>query len=100
MINIFMANEDNRAKYTTIQRLFDYCIKIGIKAELKPMFDGWCIRFQGGGDFVQHFGSYGHDNDCVEPCIGCRIDYTAVSLKNAKALVRYHKDRLNKELLP
>jgi hypothetical protein len=92
-----MKETELKPRYTEIQELYDYCIKIGIKAELKPMFDGYCLIFSGGGgDFIQHCGSYGHDNGCVEPCISCRLDYTAVPLKNAKALVKRHKDRLNR----
>lgn len=86
-----------KPKYAEIQELYDYCIKLGINAEIKTMFDGYAIYFPNGGDFIQHNGSYGHDCGCVEPCIGCRLDYTAVPLKNAKSLVRYRKDRLNKE---
>ena len=82
--------------YTAIKKLYDYCIKIGVNAELERFFDGYSIQFPNGGDFVQHMGSYGCNAGCVEPAIGCRLDYTAVELKNAKALVRYHKDRLNR----
>lgn len=87
-----------KPKYTEIQELYDYCIRIGINAHIEPMYDGYTIRFVGGGDFVQHSGSYGCNVGCVEPAIGCRLDYAAVSLKNAKALVKYHKERLNKEI--
>ena len=84
-------------KYTEIQKLYDYCIKIGIDAKLEKYWDGYAIRFPNGGDFVQHEHSYGSHVGCVEPAISCRLDYTAVTLDRAKALVRYHKDRLNKE---
>lgn len=83
-------------KYAEIQELFNYCIKIGINARITPLFDGYAIRFPNGDDFIQHSGSYGHDFGCVEPAICCRRDYTAVPLKKAKALVRYHKERLNR----
>lgn len=83
--------------YNEILELHEYCDKMGVKATISPMFDGYCIRFNNGGDFVQHFGSYGHNSGCVEPAIGCRLDYTAVPLKNAKALVKRHKERLNKK---
>lgn len=68
-----------------------------IPAKLEPMFDGFAIRFPNGGDFIQHRGSYGCDGGCVEPAIECKLDYTAVPLKNAKALVKYHKERLCKQ---
>lgn len=84
-------------KYTEIKELFDYCIKQGINATIELLWDGYAIRFPNGGDFIQHGHSYGSRVGCVEPAIGCRLDYTAVPLENAKALVRYHKDRLNKK---
>ena len=84
-------------KYKEIVELFKYCVKIGVNANFEPLFDGFAIRFPNGSDFIQHRGSFGHDSGCVEPAIGCKWDYTAVPLKKAKALVRYHKDRLNKE---
>ena len=92
-----MKEAELKPKYTEIQKLFDYCIKIGINAKLETLYDGYAIRFTNCYDFVQHNWSYGSSVGCVEPAIGCRLDYTAVKLKNAKALVRYHKDRLNKE---
>lgn len=92
-----MKENEFKHKYTEIQALFNYCIKIGIKARFETLYDGYAIRFPDGGDFVQHNGSYGSHNGCVEPAISCKLDYTAVPLKNAIALVRYHKDRLNKE---
>lgn len=85
-----------RIKYDEIKELYDYCIEIGINAKLETLYDGYAIRFVGGWYFIQHFYSYGSRIGCVEPAIGCRLDYTAVPLKNAKALVRYHKERLNR----
>ena len=85
-----------KTNFPEIRELYDYCIEIGIDATLEHCWDGWSIRFPSGSDFVQHSGSYGSDIGCVEPAIGCRLDYRAVPLKNAKALVKYHKDRLNR----
>ena len=85
-------------KYNEIIELYEYCKKIGVHAEMSPMFDGFCIRFKNGGDVIQHFGSYGSDCGCVEPAIGSRLDYTAVPLKNAKSLIRRHKEELNGEM--
>lgn len=82
-------------KYNEILALHEYCKKIGVEATISPFFDGYCIRFNNGGDFIQHRGSYGHDSGCVEPAISCRLDYTAVPLKNARALVKRHKEKLN-----
>ena len=82
-------------KYKEIHELFEYCEEIGIDATLEQLFDGFTIRFPNGGDFVQHGGSYGSHNGCVEPAIGSQFDYTAVHLDKAKTLVKYHKERLN-----
>lgn len=82
-------------RYEEIQELHKFCRKQGIDATLEPFFDGFAIRFPGGyGDFVQHQFSYGSGDGCVEPAIGSRLDYTAVRLADAKALVRRHKKRL------
>lgn len=81
-------------KYKEIHELYRYCEKLSISAILEPMFDGFAIRFPNGGDFIQHRGSYGCNSGCVEPAIGSQLDYTAVPLKNAKLLVKRHKERL------
>ena len=78
-----------------IQKLHRYCNKIGVISTLEEYLDGFVLRFENGGDFAQHFGSYGSTAGYVEPAIGCKVDYTAVSLRNAKRLVKTHKDRLN-----
>ncbi len=85
-----------RERYAEIIRLHEYCVKIGVECVLERLYDGYAIRFNNGGDFIQHYGSYGSDAGCVEPAIGSRVDYTAVPLHNAKSLVRRHKYRLNK----
>lgn len=82
-------------EYKEINELYEYCKKIGIHAEISPFLDGFCIRFNNGGDVVQHMGSYGSGCGCVEPAIGSRLDYKAVSLNNAKSLMRRHKADLN-----
>lgn len=82
-------------KYREIVELYDYCEKIGVQAEISPLFDGFCIRFKNGGDVVQHGGSYGCEAGCVEPAIGSRLDYHGIPLKKAKALIKRHKERLN-----
>lgn len=86
------------SKYNEIIKLYKYCEKIGVHAEISPLLGGFCIRFKNGGDVIQHDGSYGRDCGCVEPAIGSRLDYTAVPLKNAKSLIRRHKEKLNGEL--
>ena len=82
--------------YNEILELHEYCNKIGVLATLEKMWDGYAIRFPCGADFVQHRCSYGSMCGCVEPAIGCRLDYTAVSLESAKRIVAYHKTRLNR----
>lgn len=82
-------------EYMEIRELFVYCHKHEIDATLEPLFDGYKLGFPSGGDIIQHRFSYGAIFGCVEPCIGSRLDFTAVPLKNAKALVLRHKDRLN-----
>jgi hypothetical protein len=83
--------------YTEIYELFLYCKKEGINAKFENLFDGYVILFPNGGDVIQHFGSYGSNCGCVEPAIGCRLDYTAVSLNKAKRLIRRYKKVLNQE---
>lgn len=92
-----MNETELKPKYAEIQKLYDYCIKIGINAKIINLYDGYKISFPNGDNFVQHQYSYASDFGYVEPAICCKRDYTPVSLKQAKALVRYHKDRLNKE---
>ena len=64
---------------------------------LQEFLGGYALRFPRAqfGDFVQHRYSYGADSGCVEPAIGCTDDYTAVSLAEAKELIRRYKNRLN-----
>jgi len=85
------------SEYKEIVLLYEYCKRIGVFATLKPFLDGFCIIFQNGGDVVQHFGSYGSKSGCVEFAIGSKKDYNAVSLKNAKALIRKYKQTLNRK---
>lgn len=84
-------------KYTEIKALFRYCRKTGIDCAIMPFKDGYKIVFPNGGDVVQHSGSYGADNGCVEFAIGSRADYKATALRNAKQIARRNKDRLSKE---
>lgn len=81
-------------KYPEIKALYRYCFKHGIPCNIQPLCDGYKIIFPSGGDFVQHEYSYGSSRGCVEPAIGCRADYTAVTLRNAKEIVRRHKSKL------
>lgn len=83
--------------YEEIQELYEYCLEIEIKATLLPMYDGHKICFNNGGNFAQHQYSYRSDEGYVEAAIGCKFDHLGMRLKNAKALVKYHKDQLNKK---
>ena len=87
---------EKKIEYNEIKELHKYCVKIGINAVLETLCDGYAIRFPDGSDFVQHQYSYGGDLSYVEPAIGSKADYSAVSLKNAKTLVKRHKDKLNR----
>ena len=82
-------------KYPEILELYSFCEKNKITATLEKLYDGYAIRFPDGGDFVQHYGSYGNDRGCVEPAIGCKRDYTAVPLRDAKMLVTWHRFKCN-----
>lgn len=84
-----------KKEYKEIIELYNYCRKIGIEAKLETCWDGYAIRFPSGDDFVQHAHSYGSEFGCVEPAIRSRSDYSPVTLKKAKSLVRYHRIKLN-----
>jgi hypothetical protein len=90
-----MKRPTEKIKYGEIQKLYEYCIKIGIDAEIVPLFDGYCIIFPSGGEIIQHMGSC-KNAFCVEPCIGSKCDYKPCLLDEAKRLVKYHKERLNR----
>lgn len=88
--------DDVRArKYPQILKLYEYCKKIGIDAELSELYDGYKITFANGSDVVQHAYSYLGSQGCVEPAIRSKLDYSPTELKNAKQLVCRHKERLN-----
>lgn len=79
--------------YSEILCLYDFCGEHGICVELHRIFDGYLIRFFDGSDFAQHFGTYGSDRGCVEPAgIDPDMDYSAVSLEEAKQLVLKKKE--------
>ena len=84
-------------RYKEIVQLYRFCRQIGICVRLEQFFDGYAIRFPHAqfGDFVQHNWSYGSTEGRVEPAINCSLDYTGISLAEAKVLVQKHKDRLN-----
>lgn len=84
-------------KYREILKLRKFCESHGVETRLERVFDGYVLRFNNGADFIQHQYSYGSDVGCVEPGgISRKLNYTAVTLEQAKSLVRTHKDKLNK----
>ena len=88
--------EEIGCKYKEILELYDFCLKMEIDAKLEQLFDGFKLSFPNGGDFVQHYASYGGKYGYVEPAIGCNRDYTAVEVSMAKLLVRRNKYILNR----
>ena len=89
------AMKENR--YFEIWALYVFCRKLGIDAEIEPLFDGWRLLFPDGSDFIQHEFSYGSGEGCVEPAIGCELDYSEVSLWRARALVTAYRERMARE---
>lgn len=84
-----------KPKYEAILKLYEYCQRIGIEAELTTLYDGYKLTFPSGGDIVQHEHSY-RSEFCVEPAIGSRYDYKPYTVDEAKRIVEKHKDRLNR----
>lgn len=72
--------------YNEIKELYEYCKGLKIPCRLEPLFDGRKLVLPNGGDFVQHRFSH-CPNSCVEPAIGCDLDYTPCPLSVAKRLV-------------
>ena len=93
-----ITNKVGVREYKEIIELYEYCQKIGVEAEKTTLYDGFIIRFNNGGDVVQHFGSYGSDIGCVEFACDSKIDYQSCSLDNAKRFVRRNKDKLNNDV--
>lgn len=75
---------ESKPKYAEIQKLYHYCLSLGIKVEFKELYDGYKIFFPNGGDFVQHQYSYGAEVGLIEPAIRCKLDYSGISLEQAK----------------
>lgn len=91
-------NEKNAAaEYKEIHELYKFCVKKGINADFGEFMGGFIIVFPDGGDFVQHKYSHGSEQGYIEPAIGSEWDYTAVSLAEAKCLVRKYRKKLSGE---
>ena len=85
-------------KYPEIWALFYFCVESGIKGTMERLYDGYAVHFPNGGDFAQHYGTYGGTEGSVEPAIGDdEFDYSAVGLNLAKTLVEKHKSKLQAE---
>lgn len=85
-------------RYTEVLKLRKYCEKIGVDVVLDTIHDGYRIRFNNGADFVQHQYSYGGVDGYVKPAgISKKLDCSAITLEQAKTLVRNHKEKLNKK---
>lgn len=85
-------------KYPEIWALFYFCVESGIKCTMERLYDGYAVRFPNGGDFAQHYGTYGGTEGSVEPAIGdAEFDYSAVGINLAKTLVEKHKSKLQAE---
>ena len=72
--------------YQEIVKLYQWCKENFISCTLEPLWDGYQIRFLDGSDVVQHSGSYGAKNGCVEPC-GMSKAYTAVDIPTIKEII-------------
>ena len=72
--------------YQEIVKLYQWCKENFISCTLEPLWDGYQIRFLDGSDVVQHSGSYGAKNGCVEPC-GMPKAYTAVDIPTIKEIL-------------
>lgn len=96
--DFYALPKEGGCKYKEILELYAFCREIGIDAKLEQLFDGFKLSFPNGGDFVQHYASYGGKYGYVEPAIGCNRDYTAVEVSMAKLLVRRNKHMLNREV--
>lgn len=52
--------------YKEILELAKFCEENGIEIVQGELLDGYGLRFNNGGDVVQHMGSYGNSRGCVE----------------------------------
>ena len=83
--------------YNEILELEEYCKKIGVIVHKETFLDGYCLKFNNGGDVVQHRGSYGCNCGCVE--FGYtgfkKTDFKATTLPCAKSFIYRHRTELN-----
>lgn len=85
--------------YKEILELAKFCEENGIEIVQGELLDGYGLRFNNGGDVVQHMGSYGNSRGCVE--FGytgfSEVDFTATPLEKAKEFLKANKDTLNQK---
>lgn len=72
--------------YQEIVKLYHWCKANTIECTLTSLWDGYKISFKDGSDVVQHSGSYGSSNGCVEPA-GMPRAYTAVDIPTIKKIL-------------
>lgn len=85
--------------YEEILELEKFCSEIGVDTEKIPLLDGYCLKFNNGGDVIQHSGSYGSKNGCVEfGYTGFTIDFKAIPLKAAKDFIKRKKNSFNNRI--
>lgn len=72
--------------YQEIVKLYQWCKANLIECTLEPLWDGYKISFVDDSDVVQHSGSYGSSNGCVEPA-GMEREYTAVDIPTIKEIL-------------
>ena len=70
--------------YNAIIQVHETLQKNDIPHEFRKLYDGYQIILPSGGDIIEHFGSYGHEEDKME-VIG--IDWTVL-----KQYSNYDKD--------
>ena len=82
--------------YKEIIELHNYCRSLGIECSLEKLFDGYKLNLPKGGDIIQHQYSYGAHLGYLEPAIGSKKDYSPITLKGAKTMVRKRYYKKNK----
>ena len=87
------------ANYQEIQLLAMYW-QNDLKSEctLSRLWDGYKIVFPNGADVIQHSGSYGGKEGCVEFAgVDDDIDYSAIDLPTALNILKVFYDELSQK---
>lgn len=65
--------------YNEILEIAKVCEENGIACKLSELWDGYKLLFNDGADIVQHSGSYGSAEGCVEPAgFDDDVDYSPI----------------------